>query len=65
MRQKSKWTIVTVEITSKECLELFGRLLRIQNSRRLFVVVYLNLLLGESVRQKSKWTIVTIEIASK
>ena len=46
VKQKSKWTIVTVEITNKKCLELFGRLLRIHNSRRILVVVYVTVTFG-------------------
>ena len=39
-------------MTHKECLELFGRLLRIQNSRRILSVVYVRGILGRKCDSK-------------
>ena len=46
LRPKSTWTIVTVEITKKVCLELFGRPLGIQDSSRILIVMYVRVNFG-------------------
>ena len=42
----------SLQMHHRECLELFGRLLRIQNSRRIFAVVYVKGILGRKCDSK-------------
>ena len=48
-----------IAMPHKECLDLIGRCLRIQNSERILAVVYVRCIFGRTCETEIKWRVVT------